>query len=186
MHRTLIRGAAIVTMDAAGDVPAGDLLIEGDVIAAIGPSGKIAGDDAEIVEGAGFIVIPGLVNAHLHTWQTALRGIAADWSLAEYLRKMHAGLATVFTPEDLHIATLAGALNQLNCGTATLVDWCHNNPTPEHDDAAIDALYESGIRAAFFHGSPKPDPRVGWPRSGRSRIRRLNWSGSRNSAWAGW
>ena len=57
---------------------------------------------------------------------------------------MHAGLATVFTASDLHIATLAGALNQLNCGTTTLVDWCHNNPTPEHDDAAIDALEESG------------------------------------------
>ena len=106
-------------------------------------------------------MIPGLVNAHLHTWQTALRGIATDWSLPQYLKKMHAGLATVFQPEDLRIATLLGALNQLNCGTTTLVDWCHNNPTPAHDDAAIDALYEAGIRAAFFHGSPKPDPHAG-------------------------
>jgi cytosine/adenosine deaminase-related metal-dependent hydrolase len=42
-----------------------------------------------------------------------------------------------------------------------LVDWCHNNPTPAHTDAAIDGLVESGIRAAFFHGSPKPDPKPG-------------------------
>lgn len=145
-------------MDAAGVLHDADLLIEGDCIAAIG---KIPASGAEVIDATGFIVIPGLVNAHLHTWQTALRGIAADWSLAEYLRKMHAGLATVFTPRDLHIATLVGALNQLNCGTTTLVDWCHNNPTPEHDDAAIDALHESGIRAAFFHGSPKPDPSKG-------------------------
>ncbi len=161
MPRTLIRHAAIVTMDAAGNLPAGDLLIEDGVIAAIAAAGQIPPQGAEIVNASGFIVIPGLVNAHLHTWQTALRGIAADWSLPEYLRKMHAGLATVFRPDDLSIATLMGALNQLNCGTTTLVDWCHNNPTPEHDDAAIDALYESGIRAAFFHGSPKHDPARG-------------------------
>ena len=121
--------------------------------------------DAEIIEGTGFIVIPGLVNAHMHTWRTGLRGIAANWTLLEYFRKMHAGLATVFRLEDLRIATLMGALNQINCGTTTLVDWCHNNPTPAHNDAAIDALSQSGIRAAFFHGTPKPDPKPGEPGS---------------------
>jgi cytosine/adenosine deaminase-related metal-dependent hydrolase len=45
----------------------------------------------------------------------------------------------------------------------TLVDWCHNNPTPQHTDAAVQALLESGIRAAFLHGSPKPDPKPGEP-----------------------
>ncbi len=158
-RRTLIRHATILTMDASlGDLRDADLLIERDRIEAVG---TVPAREAAIVDARGCIVIPGLVNAHLHTWQTALRGIAADWSIAEYIRKMHAGLATVFKPEDLYIATAVGALNQLNCGTTTLVDWCHNNPTPEHDDAAIDALYESGVRAAFFHGSPKPDPAKG-------------------------
>ena len=78
-------------------------------------------DEAETVDATGCIVIPGLVNAHMHTWQTALRGIAANWTLTEYFRKMHAGLATVFEPDDLYIATLVGALNQLNCGTTTLI-----------------------------------------------------------------
>jgi cytosine/adenosine deaminase-related metal-dependent hydrolase len=97
----------------------------------------------------------------MHTWQTALRGVAANWTLLQYFKNMHAGLATVFAPDDLHIATLVGALNQLNCGTTTLVDWCHNNPTPAHNDAAVSALLQSGIRAAFFHGTPKPDPKPG-------------------------
>jgi cytosine/adenosine deaminase-related metal-dependent hydrolase len=61
----------------------------------------------------------------------------------------------------LYIATLVGALNQINCGTTTLVDWCHNNPTPEHNDAALQALLDSRIRAAFFHGTPKPEPKSG-------------------------
>jgi hypothetical protein len=114
-----------------------------------------------VVDAPGCIVIPGLVNAHMHTWQTALRGVAANWTLLEYFKKMHAGLATVFEPQDLHIATRMGALNQLNCGTTTLADWCHNNPTPEHNDAAIAGLLSTGIRAAFFHGTPKPDPQAG-------------------------
>ncbi|MES2363722.1 MAG: amidohydrolase family protein [Pseudomonadota bacterium] len=159
MPRTLIKGATIITMDALGDLPQGDILVTGDTLTDIAPS--IHADDAQVLDASGFIIIPGLVNAHMHTWQTALRGLAANWTLLEYFQKMHAGLATVFEPRDLHIATLVGALNQLNCGTTTLADWCHNNPTPEHNDAAISGLLESGIRAAFFHGTAKPDPKPG-------------------------
>jgi cytosine/adenosine deaminase-related metal-dependent hydrolase len=159
VSRTLIRNATILTLDAQGDLPQGDLLVAGDQIADIAPS--INTDDAQVVDGTGCILIPGLINAHMHTWQTALRGLASNWTLLEYFKNMHAGLATVFTPDDLHIATLVGAFNQLNCGTTTLGDWCHNNPTPAHNDAAVSALLQSGIRAAFFHGTPKPDPKPG-------------------------
>ena len=156
---TLIRGATVITMDRQGDLPRGDVLVRGEQIVEIAP--QIHAEGAEVVDASGHIVIPGLINAHMHTWQTALRGLASNWTLLEYFAKMHAGLATVFAPEDLHIATLVGAINQINCGTTTLVDWCHNNPTPAHNDAAIDGLLSSGIRAAFFHGTPKPDPKPG-------------------------
>ena len=161
MRRLLLQGATVVTM--APDIADGalDILVDGARIMAIAPD--LDGGDAECVDLTGRIVIPGLVNAHMHTWQTALRGLAADWTLLEYFRHVHAGLATHFTPQDVHIGTLAGALNQLDCGTTTLGDWCHNNPTPAHTDAAVDALAASGIRAAFLHGSPKPDPLPGQP-----------------------
>lgn len=158
-QRILVRGGTVITMDAQGDLPRADVLVSGDRIVEIAP--RIAVDDAQVVDATGCIVIPGLINAHMHTWQTALRGVAANWTLLQYFKNMHAGLATVFTPGDLHIATLVGALNQINCGTTTLVDWCHNNPTPAHNDAAVAALLQSGIRAAFFHGTPKPDPKPG-------------------------
>ena len=159
MARTLLKSGIVVAHD--GVLPTGDVLIEDERIAAIGPS--LAAGGAETVDCAGHFVLPGLINAHMHTWQTALRSVAADWTLLEYFRHVHAGLATVFSPEDIHIATLAGALNQLDHGVTTLVDWCHNNPTPAHTDAAVDALKQSGIRAAFLHGSPKPDAKPGDP-----------------------
>src|SRR5688572_22018727 len=136
MSRKLIKGAAILSMDPAiGDLRSGDVLIEQDRIAAVGPG--IAADDAEVIDASHMLLLPGLINGHLHTWQTGLRGLAGDWTVAEYMQAMHRGLATLFKPEDIHIANLMGALNQINNGATTLVDWCHNNPTPEHTDAAV-------------------------------------------------
>ena len=159
MKKTLIRGATIVTMDQQGDLFDADILIVGSEIQEIAPRINVTAD--QIIQGSGYVVIPGLINAHMHTWQTALRSVASNWTLLEYFQKMHSGLAKVFTPEDLYIATKMGALNQINCGTTTLIDWCHNNKTPEHNDAAIKGLIESGIRAVFFHGTPKPEPKEG-------------------------
>ncbi|MGH6997457.1 MAG: amidohydrolase family protein, partial [Phenylobacterium sp.] len=160
-RQILIAGATVVTMDRQGILPTGDILVAGESIAEIAP--RIDAPEAERVDATGRIVIPGLVNAHMHTWQTGLRGLAADWTLLEYFRWVHAGLATCFRPEDVAIATVVGALAQIDAGTTTLVDWCHNNPTPDHTDAAVEALAESGIRGAFFHGSPKPDAQPGQP-----------------------
>ena len=163
MQRTLIRGATIVSMDDQLGELIGDILVEDDRIAAVAPASAptLKTDDAQVIDAQGLIAIPGFINAHMHTWQTALRGVSANWTLLEYFKHVHAGLATVFKPEDIAIANLMGGLNQINCGTTTLVDWCHNNPTPAHTDAGIDGLIASGIRAAFFHGSPKPDPKPG-------------------------
>ena len=157
----LIKNAHIVSMDdRIGDLSSGDVLIDDDTIVAVGvdlefPAGT------EIVDATDKILIPGLVNAHLHVWQTVLRGIAVDWTMPDYVKGIHAGLATIFRPNDIHISTFVGALNQIDCGTTTVVDWCHNNPTPAHTDAAIAGLEDAGIRALFLHGSPKPDPKPG-------------------------
>ena len=161
MSRMLIKGGCVVTMDARlGELAQGDVLIENGRIAAIAPA-LDAPTGAEVIDAAGMIVMPGLINGHLHTWQSALRGIAGDWTLAQYMQAMHRGLATLYRPEDIYIANLVGALNQINNGATTLVDWCHNNPTPAHTDAAIDGLADAGIRAVFLHGSPKPNPKPG-------------------------
>jgi cytosine/adenosine deaminase-related metal-dependent hydrolase len=162
MTSVLIRGATVITMEESeDDLAPRDVLVRDDVIAEVGQG--LPSRDAELVDGRNLIVLPGLVNAHMHTWQTALRSISSNWTFPEYARWMHAGLATRFGPRDIEIATLFGALNQINSGTTTLVDWCHNNPTPAHTDAALAGLRASGIRACFMHGTPKPDPRPGEP-----------------------
>ncbi len=171
MTRTLIKGGPVLTLDASlGDIAGGEVLIEGGLIKEIGKNLDAPG--AEIIDAGEMIVLPGLVNAHQHTWQTGIRGVAGDWSLGDYMGHMHANLATQFTPEDLYLANLLGALNQINCGATALFDWCHNNPTPEHSDRAIDGLEESGVRALFAHGTPKPDVEAdGMPHSQRPHPR---------------
>lgn len=161
MARVLIKGGTVITMDRRlRDLKRGDVLVDGEKIVEV--AREIAPPPgAEVIDAAGMIVIPGLINAHLHTWQSGLRGIGGDWAVPQYMVNMHRGLATHFRPNDIYIANLMGALTSINSGTTTIVDWCHNNPTPEHTDAAIDGLEESGIRAAFFHGSPKPNPKPG-------------------------
>jgi len=177
LHRIHIRNAVVLTMDdTLGAFRNADILVVGDKIAAVGVG--LVVDDAEVLDGSGHIVIPGLVNGHMHTWQTGLRSLCSNMRLMEYFRWVHRGLAKAFHPDDVYIATLAGALGQVNAGTTTLGDWCHNNPTPAHTDAAVTALFESGIRSVFLHGSPKPDPAPGQPHFSevphpRSEIERL-------------
>ena len=160
MRKILIQGGTVISMEpsrVAGLIE--NILIENDQISDVG--GINPTDDMEVIDATDCIVLPGLIDSHVHTWQTGLRGIAGDWTVPQYMRAMHRGLATFFQPEDIYIANLIGALSKLDAGITTLVDWCHNNPTPDHTDSAIDGLFESGARALFLHGSPKPDPKPG-------------------------
>ncbi len=173
----LLRGGYILSMDPdIGDIPEGDVLIEGDRVAAVGP--RIEAPEAEVMDARNRIVMPGLINAHQHTWQTGLRGTCGDWSLGEYLRSMHATTVPLFHPDDIFLANYVGAVNQLNCGTTTLFDWHHCNATVDHTDAAIDGLEEAGIRAVYGHGTTKTDPLPGEPPFSeiphpRDRVQRL-------------
>ncbi len=160
MARKLIKGGWVVSMDSAiGDIHGGDVLIEDDKIVEVGRN--IDAVDAEVIDATRMIVAPGLINGHEHTWQTGVRGTVSNWTMFEYSQLMHATAVPHFTPDDVRIANLCGALNQLNCGTTTLFDWHHCNATTDHTDAAIDSLEEAGIRAIYGHGQTKTDPKPG-------------------------
>ncbi len=179
MGRVLIRNGWVITLDdALGDLAGGDVLIEEDRIVAVGR--HLAAADATVLDATGLIVMPGLINAHIHTWETGLRGIGADWVGArDYFGNVHGNLAQRYEAQDNYVANLLGALSQINGGTTTIFDWCHNLRTPDMTDAALDGLEESGIRAVFGHGTAKPigrtEPRpffeVPQPRSEIHRLR---------------
>ncbi len=160
MTRKLIKNATVITMDPKlGDLAPGGILIEDGEIVAVGPDIEAA--DAEIIDAVHKVVIPGLINAHIHTWQAGLRGIAGNWTSVDYQKNIHLGIAMTFTAEATYLGNLIGALGQISAGTTTIMDWCHVNATPEHSDGAIDGLEESGIRAMFAHGTVKPEKREG-------------------------
>jgi cytosine/adenosine deaminase-related metal-dependent hydrolase len=162
MPSVLIKNACILSIDnQIGDLNAGDLLIIDDRIADVAPHIDVQPD--RIIDGTGTIVLPGLINAHVHTWESALRGIGGDWAGSDYFNFFHAKLAPLYSPEDTFIGTLIGSLAQIDAGVTTIFDWCHNNSTPAHTDAAIDALFESGVRSVFGHGTVKPHPKPGEP-----------------------
>jgi 5-methylthioadenosine/S-adenosylhomocysteine deaminase len=175
MNRILIKGGWVLTMDdSIGDFPVGDVLLEGERIAAVGADLDAA--DAQIVEAAGNIVMPGLVDSHRHTWQTCLRHRCGDLDSPGYFEEMLFRRGPRYRPEDVYIATLLGAISALDGGTTTMLDWAHIVNTPEHSDAAVAALRESGVRAIFGHGWPLTEPASWMVNSSRGHpddIRRL-------------
>jgi cytosine/adenosine deaminase-related metal-dependent hydrolase len=179
--RILVRGGYVITMDPErGDVPGGDVLIEGDRIAAVG---RNLSADAEVIDASGQIVIPGFVDTHRHTWETAIRSCAPNATLDDYFVEVLDGFAPLYRPEDVYASNLAGALECINAGITTLVDWSHINNTPEHPDAAIRGLQEAGIRAVYAYGSANLSLSDYWfkstitmPRADVERVRKTYFS----------
>ncbi len=154
--RKLIKDGIVLTLDRGiGDFDRADVLVEDGKIAAVGPDLE-APEGAEVIDASRAIVMPGFVDTHRHTWQAQLRTIACDWTLGQYMTGLHSGLSGHFRPEDTYIGNLLGTVEALDSGITTLLDWSHNLATPEHADAAVEGLKESGARAVFAHGGGAP------------------------------
>lgn len=149
--RTLIRSVAAATVDDdLGDLERTDILIDDGVIAAIAPELAIEAD--RVIDGEGMIAMPGMVDTHRHTWQTALRGILADGNIPDYLRGIRLQMAPRYRAEDMYAGNYVGALDAINSGVTTLVDYCHNILDPDCAHAAVAGLRDAGIRALYGHG----------------------------------
>ncbi|RFA13120.1 hypothetical protein B7R22_14055 [Subtercola boreus] len=154
----LIRGGYIATLDPSmGDLPVGDVLIRYGVIAAIGTDLSAEAGSARVIDARGRLVIPGMVDSHRHLWQGALGGATGKSSLLGYSAEIIGQVAPLYTPDDMYAGTLWGALQALNAGITTVADWSHNLPTPDHADANVRALEDSGIRGIFLFGGPGAD-----------------------------
>ncbi|AIU28769.1 hypothetical protein LV28_21310 [Pandoraea pnomenusa] len=155
-RRLLLKGGWVLSMDPAiGDLRVGDVLIEGDSILAVSP--KIGNVDAECIDAQGTIVLPGFVDTHRHTWQSCVRHRYADIDPQIYFAEMLGAKGAAFRPEDVHVATMLGAVAALEGGITTMLDWSHVQNSPEHADAAITGLRDANIRGVFAHGWPLVD-----------------------------
>ncbi|MEU0132582.1 amidohydrolase family protein [Streptomyces sp. NPDC006296] len=153
-RRIVFTGATVVTMDPrTGVLHDADLLVEGDEITAIGPG--LCRDGAVVVDVTGMILSPGFVDTHRHAWETQLRRIMPDVDdLGAYVMSTLAGHATVYRPTDMYTGTKLAALTAIDGGITCMLDFSHNSRTPEHSDAAVQALIDTGIRGV--HASMGP------------------------------
>jgi len=149
--RILIKNGIVLTQDPnLGELPQADVLIDGDTIAAVGPN--LSADGAKVIDAAGDIVIPGFIDTHRHTWETSIRTCAPDFALITYFGSILDKFAPHYRPDDVLAANRWGALECINAGITTLVDWSHIMNTPDHADAAIHGLQDTAIRSVFAYG----------------------------------
>jgi 5-methylthioadenosine/S-adenosylhomocysteine deaminase len=151
--RTLFKGGTIVTMDAkVPNLVIGDVLVEGDRIAAV--EANISADDAKVIDAAGTIVLPGLIDAHHHAWLGVMRRLMPDVDdLFAYIDVVAEKLGAHYRPLDMYVSTKLTAAASLDAGITTIVDASHNSRSPEHTDAALESLDSAGIRALHMVGA---------------------------------
>ena len=144
MAKTMFKNAFVVSCNAKiGDVPGTDVLVEGTQIKQVGPKLDAAG--AEVVDASGMLLMPGMIDTHSHLWETPFKGrVAEGWGM-EYFTNIHP-LVGHLTPEDAYAGIFAGHIESLANGVTTIFDYNTCINTPEHADAAIQALKDAGIR----------------------------------------
>lgn len=156
-RQTLIKGGHILSMDdAVGNFVTGDVLIEGTKILQIAP--QIDAPDAAVIDATGHIVMPGLIDTHHHQSETALRAFLADAVLMNdgrpgseynYYEMILQKFSLLCAPEDVYISELFGGLSQIDAGATTVMDVSQIHHSPEHSDAVIQTLHDTGRRAVF-------------------------------------
>ncbi|MEE1941379.1 amidohydrolase family protein [Streptomyces sp. TRM 70361] len=148
----VFRRATVLAVDTGEVVEGGDVLVTGDRVEAVGRRLAVPAGTAEI-DAAGGILLPGMVDTHRHMYQTALRGIGADWTLGQYFAFCYLNWGEVFRPRDVHAGNLLAAVEALDAGVTTVLDWSHGLRTPEHADAAVDALRAVPGRHVLAYGN---------------------------------
>jgi 5-methylthioadenosine/S-adenosylhomocysteine deaminase len=151
-RRLLIKGGVVLTLDPQlGDFAQADVLIEDGKIREVRP-GITVSEDTAVVDATNRIVLPGFVDTHHHFYQGILRNILTNGLLnPDYNRDVSNTLTAAYRPSDVYAGVLVTALGMIDAGTTTAVDTSQVSHTPEHSDAGIRALQESGLRAVYAY-----------------------------------
>lgn len=141
--KTLLKHAMIVTMDETGVVYTdGNLVFENDRIVSVGKEPVDEGDCDEVLDLTGKIVMPGLVNTHVHTSQQLARGLADDVDLLTWLHDRIWPYESSMTEDDSYVSTLFCAAEQIKAGVTAIAE-----PGGQYVSGMAKAITEAGIRA---------------------------------------
>jgi 5-methylthioadenosine/S-adenosylhomocysteine deaminase len=150
-----IANAYVMTMDGnLGDIADASVHVRNGEIVAVG---KDVGGGGEKIDGAGMIVMPGLVETHWHMWNTIFRSFAGDKPEEGYFPTV-ARFGQQMSPDDIFQSTRLSAAEAINSGMTFVHSWCHNVRSQAHAEADVRALAEAGIRARHSCGWPQGLP----------------------------
>lgn len=155
MSTILIKNGTVLTInDKKETFKKGFVLIENDLIADIG-----AGDPPEayekadqVLDATNMAVMPGIVNAHTHLFQSFIRGLADDKPLLEWLEAAIWPVAKALTPEEAYVAAMVGLMENVRGGSTSVIDHQYIHTDPFNDDAICQAAEESGVRFLLARG----------------------------------
>ncbi|GAA3815891.1 amidohydrolase family protein [Sphaerisporangium flaviroseum] len=154
----VLRGGTVLPMDDGRQVLGRtDVLVVDDRIAAVGPDLPVP-EGTAVIDATDGIVMPGMIDTHRHMWQTAMRGYGADWTLTQYFVWYYLEHGKLFRPEDVHAGNVLAAIEAVDAGVTTVVDWSHGLRTVEHADAAVDALRSVPGRFVLAYGNIQQPP----------------------------
>jgi cytosine/adenosine deaminase-related metal-dependent hydrolase len=154
----VLRGGTVLPMDGSATVLTDtDVLVVDDRIAAVGRALDVP-DGTQEIDARGGIVMPGMIDTHRHMWQTAMRGYGADWTLTQYFVWYYLEHGRKFRPEDIAAGNRLAAIESLDAGVTTTVDWSHNLHTIDHGEAALDALRSVPGRFFLAYGNIQAGP----------------------------
>ncbi len=148
-----IRNAAVATLDSQDRVfDPGEVWIRDGRVVAVGPVGQTTppvGEPVDLIEAPNRIVIPGLVNAHAHSYAALLKGTIDALPLDLYMLQVIAG-GSFREPRHVYVSALVSCLDMLRTGTTAVIDHFSHRPaqTIEAIDAVCQAYQDVGIRAA--------------------------------------
>ena len=154
----VLRGGTVLTMDDGGTVlPGADVLVVDGRIAAVGTALDVPEGTREIDATDG-VVMPGMIDTHRHMWQTAMRGYGADWTLTQYFVWYYLEHGSKFRPQDIAAGNRLAAIESLDAGVTTTVDWSHGLQGVDHAEAAADALLAVPGRFVLAYGNIQAGP----------------------------
>ncbi len=156
MGTILIENGTIVTVNNENKIfDPGYLFIDADRIAAIGPGqapAELRSQAETIIDASLMAVMPGMVNAHTHLFQTFIRGLADDKPLLDWLKAAIWPVAKALTEEDAYLAAMVGMVENIRSGCTSVNDHHYIHTEPGNDDGVFRAAEESGIRFMMARG----------------------------------